>query len=79
MNVLEASMPKDFASFFGYKTPTAKQNIAFTQDFYNGIPFRYVQLPNKDNGIAYALVNKFLVITSSRDAFRAIVDRLLTP
>ncbi len=72
----EPSLSQDLGSLLGY---TIKKPIPFKEDFYNGLSFRYVQVPDKDSGLAYTIVNNSLVIASSRDSFRYIVDALQQP
>ena len=69
----EPHLVKDFAKLFGYATP---RNTTLVSDFYNGIAFKYLPIPDRNTGLAYTITNKFLLFASSRDSFRAVIDKL---
>ena len=49
-------------------------NLQFNQDFINGTPFKYI--PDPKTGLAYTIIGQYLVITSSRDSFRAVTTKI---
>ncbi|TSC91086.1 MAG: hypothetical protein CEN90_634 [Parcubacteria group bacterium Licking1014_17] len=72
-----ANMPSDFAGIFGYQTTGNSLN----DDVYSGVPFKYIQVADKNLGFAVAAVSinsgDYLVIGSSKESFRLAVDTLL--
>ncbi len=75
MRQWDTTIVTSMASLLGY---TKNKNV-LVDDTYSGVPFRYVQIPDNTLGLAYAtVVNKYLVIASSKDSFRFIVDTLLS-
>lgn len=49
-------------------------SLQFNQDFINGTPFKYI--PDPKTGLAYTIIGQYLVITSSRDSFRAVTTKI---
>ena len=74
MNTWEPRIINDLAKLFnlGKLSP----QLSFTSDVYSGVSFRFVRIPNKDSGIAYAIFQNYLVLGSSRDSFRAVISVL---
>lgn len=77
MNTWEPRIIKDLTSLFSLSSPSSK--LTFTSDIYSNINFRFVRIPDKDLGVAYAVFQNYLIIGSSRDSFRVILDALTTP
>ncbi len=77
MNAWEPKMISDLAKLFNISNPSS--NLAFTSDVYSNINFRFVRIPDKDLGVAYAIFQNYLILGSSRDSFRAVIDALVTP
>ena len=50
----------------------------FKQEFVNGVPFRYIQSPDAQHGVAYIIIDQYLLIASSRESFRAVSTRLFS-
>ncbi len=66
----------DMADVLGYKDEPYKDQT-LTVDKYNSIDFKYIKLPDRNQGLSYAVfTNKYLLIASSRDSFRAAIDAL---
>ena len=53
-------------------------NTQFKQEFINGTPFRYTQSPDAQHGVAYIIVDQYLLIASSRESFRTVSDKLFS-
>ena len=77
MNTWESRIINDLTKFFNLGKVSSK--LSFTPDVYSGINFRFVRIPDKDLGVAYAIFQNYLVLGSSRDSFRAVIDALATP
>lgn len=79
-NIMTAWEPKlisDMTGLFGLTKTKAK--LSFASDVYSNVNFRFVRIPDKDLGVAYAIFQNYLVFGSSRDSFRAVIDSLSTP
>lgn len=69
----------DMANLFGYKNNLYPGSV-LVADQYNNVDFKYAKFPDKDYGVAYAIfLDKYLIIASSRDSFRAVLDALSSP
>ncbi len=77
MNVWEPRMINDLAKLFSIGKHSAK--LTFTPDVYSNVNFRFVRIPDRDLGVAYAVFSSYIVLGSSRDSFRAVIDTLTTP
>jgi hypothetical protein len=74
MNTWEPRIINDLAKLFNLSKISAK--LTFTSDTYSGVNFRFVRIPDKDLGVAYAIIQDYLVLGSSRDSFRAVISVL---
>lgn len=77
MSTWEPRIINDLAKLFDLSKFSSK--LSFTSDTYSNINFRFVRIPDRDLGVAYAIFQNYLVIGSSRDSFRATLDALVTP
>ena len=77
MNTWESRIINDLSKLFnlGKLSP----QLSFTSDAYSGVSFRFVRIPDRDLGVAYAVFQNYLILGSSRDSFRAVIDTLTTP
>jgi len=76
MNIWEPKLITDLSSLFNLTDIST--NLSFTPDIYSNINFRFIRIPDRDLGVAYAVFQNYLVFASSRDSFRAIIDALTT-
>ncbi len=77
MSTWEPRIINDLAKLFSISKLSTK--LSFTPDVYSNINFRFVRIPDRDLGVAYAIFQNYLVLGSSRDSFRAVLDALATP
>lgn len=77
MNTWESRITNDLAKLFNLNNPPSV--LAFNSDVYSNINFRFVRIPDRDLGVAYAIFKNYLVLGSSRDSFRSVLDVLATP
>lgn len=70
------SMVKDFSPLMGYAIPSPEP--ALTDGIYGSTSLSFVQLPDRNTGLAVATVGKYLIFASSKDSFELAVDRLLS-
>ncbi|MBU2265149.1 hypothetical protein KJ784_03130 [Patescibacteria group bacterium] len=63
--------------------PDAKNNLPakpiWLDNVYRGIQIRYVNLPEPDLSLDYAIVNSQLIFATSKASMHAIIDRVLPP
>jgi len=63
--------------------PGAKNNLparpVFLDNTYNNVAIRYVNLPEPNLSLDYAILNNMLIFATSRESMYAIIDRLLLP
>ncbi len=77
MSVWEPRIINDLAKLFNLSKPSP--GLSFTPDVYSSVNFRFVRIPDRDLGVAYAVFQNYLILGSSRDSFRAVIDTLSTP
>jgi hypothetical protein len=75
----EKTMVTDLASLFLDLTREEPATQEFQDNIYQDIAIRYLNFPNPDLTIDYALFNDKLVITTSKASMYAAIDALLTP
>lgn len=78
MTKWEASIPEDLKALFGIN-PTQKSSPTFSDNVYKGVAIRYMNFPNADSTIDYAIVSpsaglNVLIITSSKNLIYSIID-----
>jgi hypothetical protein len=49
---------------------------SFKNNVYKGVEIRYLNLPNPDLTIDYAVVNNLLILSTSKAAMYEIIDRI---
>ncbi len=74
----EENLGGDFEALLLEGVP-APDETSFSDGEFEGIDFRFVRLPDANRGIAYALIENRLIISTSRDIFQNVVNRLIPP
>lgn len=82
MKTWEITAPNDIKTLFELD-PTQKASSVFLDNSYQGIAIRYMNFPNTDSTIDYAIIGlpsglNFLVITSSKDLIYSLVDIIIS-
>lgn len=72
LQVWESTMVQSLSDILDSSNSIAQ----FSQDFINGTPFKYI--PDANKGIAFTIIDQYLVITSSRDSFRAVTSKVFS-
>jgi len=74
---LEPYMISGFKQLFLNKQIQLPENLNFSDNVYQGIAIRYLNLPYSDLTIDYAIVKNRLVVTTSKTSVFAAIDRLM--
>ncbi|MDD2753250.1 MAG: hypothetical protein PHT44_01450 [Candidatus Portnoybacteria bacterium] len=66
----------------GILLPSAKNNFpanpVFSDNIHSGVAIRYINLPNSDLSLDYAILNNKLIFATSKESMFAIIDRILS-
>jgi len=73
----EQTMLGDFKNFYPDQSPGESATQDFQDAVYKDISIRYINLPNPDLALNYAIMNNVFIIGTSKDMMYMIVDNLL--
>jgi hypothetical protein len=75
----ENSLPEAIPDFFALGVGNVSEEVSFSDSNYMGVGIRYLNV-DLDNRLAidYALVDKYLIIATSKDSMRSIINRVLS-
>lgn len=76
----EANVMEDIGALFVNLDPQALSAAVegFQDNIYSGIAIRYLNFPNPDLSIDYAVVGDKLIVATSRESMYAVIDALLS-
>ncbi|MDO8577294.1 MAG: hypothetical protein Q7R55_00245 [Candidatus Wildermuthbacteria bacterium] len=75
----ESTLEKDFAPFFSFQGQKDSSAVHFFREtLYKGERIRFQTYSAQDLGLVYALVNNTIVVASSLESMKAVVDKLTT-
>jgi len=72
----EKTMIENLYNLFLGKQPKIPANKSFTNSEHRGIPIRFINFPNPDISIDYAILNNLFILSTSKESIRAIIDRV---
>jgi hypothetical protein len=73
----EETMFNDLKNMFLGETPGGTATSKFHDNIYKEIPIRYINFPEPDLTIDYAIVNNLFVLTTSKESMYRIIDGIL--
>lgn len=74
---LETTLAQSLTSLFLGKETAETTGAIFSDNTYQNAVIRYINLPQPDFSIDYAIVNNYLIFTTSKDGMYAAIDRIL--
>jgi len=74
---LEALMPQSLKALLFEAKNQIPGVPAFNEAIYKGVTIRYINLPGPNLSLDYAILNKQLLIATSKESMLAAIDRLL--
>lgn len=72
----EQTMVNDFTNFYPGQSPEEPTTQAFQDAIYESITVRYINLPNPNLALNYAIKNSFLIIGTSKDIMYGIINKI---
>ncbi len=72
----EKTMVENLYNLFLGKQPTIPANKNFVDSEYNRVSIRFINFPNPDVSIDYAVLNNLFILSTSKESIRAIIDRI---
>jgi hypothetical protein len=73
----EETMFNDLKNMFLGEIPKGAATSKFNDNIYKEIPIRYINFPEPDLTIDYAIINNLFVLTTSKESMYKIIDRAL--
>ena len=73
----EATMAEDLKNMFLFKKPGEPTTKSFKNNTYKSVLIRYINFPNPDLTIDYAIINNLFILSTSRESMYNIIDRLI--
>lgn len=72
----ESTIINDAYNLFLGKEPQIPTNKNFSDSSHNGTPIRFINFPNPDISMDYALPGNLFILSTSKESLRAIIDRI---
>ena len=73
----ETTMSEDLKNLFLFRKPGDPTTTFFRDNIYKNVAIRYINFPNPDLTIDYAIWNNLFIISTSRESMYNIIDRLV--
>jgi hypothetical protein len=79
VNTWEKNMARDLETMFLGKKISFSTDYQFEEIMYNGFLIRSLSLPNQYSSLNYAFYKGKLIITTSLESIKALIDRMTPP